>query len=166
MNQKLYPIVRDASKISHPHPESMVKYKTSYKGLKGNTIFGPSFCPIIFLTQSQKTKNIAASSGLGSLGPELTDMLASLKDKMINFCGKHENIHSSWIKIDGNKKEVAVYIVLNELDFDLEFKIFQEVYIDLPVIFEDYYINPMVSILNGAEIETKVPTGSIQIYPG
>ncbi len=165
MNQKAYPITRDAAKIFPPSPENMVKYKTSYKDLESKAIFATGLYTGFLVKYLQNSNNNSFLGEADSIGPELTDMLSSLKDKMMDFCGQHINIHSSWINIDYSNKEVLVYTVLKKLDFDLEYRIFQELYIDLPVAIEDYYINPMVTVLNGAEIEAKVPLGSTQIYP-
>ena len=165
MNQKSYPITRDAAKLFPLSPKSVVKYKTSYKDLESETIFAVGFYTGVLAKILQDSKNKSFLGEAGSIGPELTDMLSSLKDKMLDFCKKNKNIHSSWVNIDNSKKEVFVYTVLNELDFDLEYRIFQELYINIPVTIDDYYISPRVTVLNGAEIETKVPVGSTQIYP-
>ena len=164
MNQKSYPTVRDAIKLFTLNQKDMVQYKPNYIDLVSKASFTTGFYAGAFAAYVKNVEDKSILEETDHIDREVTNMLSSLKDSMLDFCAKNRNIHSSWFKIDQSKREILIYTVLDGLDFDLENKIFQELYADISVTVGNYYINPMVTVLNGDDITAKIPSDSIQLY--
>ena len=97
----------------------------------------------------------------------LSSVLRFFKDNMVDFCKGHPGVHSAWIHIDHNHKDVTVFTVTNKWDFDLESEIFSGPYSALPVkTYDGYYIDQRVTFLEDDDsIEDVLPSGYEQIYP-
>ena len=94
----------------------------------------------------------------------LNHMISEIQKKMSKFCSKYPNIHSSWIYIDHSRKKIILYIVTDKLDFDLEYKIFQGPYGDLPVDIKGYYIDRRVTNLDKNAIGEEILPEFKKIY--
>lgn len=102
-------------------------------------------------------KDVAVSSS--SAGGQ-SDVLVSFKNRMQKFCKNHPGVHSAWIRIDHNHKNITVFTVTGDWDFDLEGEIFDGPYSNLPVVTTDgYYIEQRVTFLDDGNIEDVLPSG-------
>ena len=91
---------------------------------------------------------------------ELSKVLTTFKTNMAAFCNEHPGVHSAWILVDHNHKNITVFTVTGDWDFDLEGEIFSGPYSKLPVVTpEGYYIEQRVSFLDDDNIEDVVPSG-------
>ncbi len=97
----------------------------------------------------------------------LSIVLSFFKDNMINFCKGHPGVHSAWIRIDHNHKNIPDFTVTNNCDFNLESEVFEGPYSKLPIRTADgYYIEQRVTFLNdGDSIEDVLPSSYEQVYP-
>lgn len=95
---------------------------------------------------------------------ELNHMISEIQKKISEFCSKYPNIHSSWRYIDHSRKKIILYVVTEKLDFDLEYKIFQGPYGDLPVDIKGYYIDRRVTSLDKNAIDEEISSEFKKIY--
>ena len=91
---------------------------------------------------------------------------ADFRKSMVKFCKGHPGIHSVWIHIDHNHKDITIYTVTTIWDFEPESEIFSGPCSLLPVETTDgYHIEQRVTFLDGDNVEDVLPSGYEQIYP-
>ena len=95
----------------------------------------------------------------------LSKMLSTFKSNLAAFCNEHPNVHSAWINVGHNHKNITVFTITDNWDFDLEGEIFDGPYSELPSVTSDgYYIEQRVSFLNDDNIEDILPSGYMPIF--
>lgn len=95
----------------------------------------------IFVYGIPSAYNGSFESVTSTLPKGLSDMLDDFKRTYVGFCQGERSIHSFWSKVDQSNKEIVFYTFIDALDFDLEKRIFDGPYGELPPIFDDYYID-------------------------
>jgi hypothetical protein len=95
---------------------------------------------------------------------EVESILEFFEVEHKDFCASNPEIHSAWVSVDHDKKDIVFHTIINELDFELERMIFETSYSKLPVNINNYYVDPRVSALEGGEIDEIIPTQSTPIY--
>lgn len=94
----------------------------------------------------------------------VTDMMIEFKERFRAFCKKEKSVHSIWVCENHHKKDVTLYTILDDFDFDLESKIFNGPYSELPPEVEGYFIDLRIENLCGESVSQLIPDGFEMIY--
>ncbi|BBO74909.1 hypothetical protein DSCW_23260 [Desulfosarcina widdelii] len=89
-------------------------------------------------------------------------MLSDFKTNYRQFCKQEPGVHSVWLKVDNEKKDIIVCTFTDDLDFELENKIYTGPYGTLPVTYNGYYFDLRVEPF--METHESSPSGSELVY--
>jgi len=118
----------------------------NYKQIQRDSL-DPKNIVYVFVYGTPHAYNDSVQSENPSLPTGLSNMLDEFKQAHIGFCKKERAIHSFWVKVDQDKKEVILYTFTDNLNYDLERKIFDGPYSGLPPTFNGFYLDLRVDPL-------------------
>jgi len=100
---------------------------------------------------------VSKIKGNESMSEQMRETLKEFFTDLKTFSPNMPNLHSTWVNFDHDKKEVVILSVLDDLDFDSEFRIYQDLYSTISPVKDGYYMNTRVTCLCGDEVAEVVP---------